>query len=101
MASVVVDVEADEVHFESELKVYEAYAMAASEAKQVAQQKADALTDTDVITAKKRYQEAKARRKAVTMKLDNLERLTNLVSRELSRRIGREPAQRRQQWAGA
>ena len=100
IATVMVDAEADEVHFESQLKVAEAFAMASSSAKQVAQQKADAASDEDVMEAKTLYQNAKARRKAVSMKLDNLDRLANLVSRELSRRIGRDPVQRRQQRYG-
>lgn len=100
VGSLLVFAEEKELEAESELKRAEAIAMAASDEKQVTKAKAEALTDDEVVTWKVMWRQAKAHRKAVFLKVEALDRLANFVSRELSRRIGREPVQRRQQRYG-
>jgi len=50
----------------------------------------------DVRKARDAYNKAYAHRKRVSVLVDNFERSAALISRELSRRIGREPVDRRQ-----
>lgn len=97
VGSMLVLAEERELETETELKRAEAMAMASSDEKQVTKAKAEALTDEAVVTWKAAWREAKAHRKAMSLKVEALDRLANFVSRELSRRIGREPVQRRQQ----
>lgn len=94
--------ESEEATLASMVDVKEAQAMASSMEKQVAQQKAFASRDEAVRTARSVWRDAKAKRKAIGIQVNALERNLNIISRELSRRIGREPNQRRQQrFAGA
>lgn len=55
----------------------------------------DAAHDPDVAMSQRIQVDAYARRKALEMTCGNLDRMSSLVSRELSRRIGRDPVQRR------
>jgi hypothetical protein len=88
-----VSMEIAEVRAQSAKDVATARAMVVSDAKQVTQQKAISSIATEEINDM--WVTAKANRKAVGIQKDALERLANLVSRELSRRIGRGPTQRR------
>ena len=90
-----VDLEQVEAMKANALKVAEAFAMARSGAKQVAQQKAEMLSDPLVQERSTEYLTAKSNRKALGIQKEALERTTNLVSRELSRRIGRGPTESR------
>lgn len=56
--------------------------------------KAQRDTDPDVILLREKFRSAKASRKRAQTVRDNSERLANFLSRELSRRIGRDGLQR-------
>lgn len=88
--------ESEEARLASVVEVKEAIAIAASGEKQVAQQKAFANRDPEVVDARDSWREAKSSRKALGIQVNALDRYVSIVSRELSRRIGREPVQRRQ-----
>lgn len=57
--------------------------------------KAQRDTDPGVVSLREQYLHAKAARKRAQTVRDNSERLANLLSRELSRRIGRDSVQQR------
>ena len=90
-----VNIEIEETRAQSRRDIASARALAESEEKQVTRQKAAAVTDLQVELANNDWIIAKSSRKAIGIQRDALERLANLVSRELSRRIGRGPTQRR------
>ena len=79
----------------SELELQEAYAIAQSEAKEVTKARAFARQHPDVVHAQVEARNAKATRKALGMKINNLDRLAFIVSRELTRRLGRAPQEGR------
>jgi hypothetical protein len=88
-----VTMEIEETRAQSRKDVATARAMVSSDQKQVTLQKAESAIEVDAFTSD--WVTTKANRKAVGIQKDALERLANLVSRELSRRIGRGPTQRR------
>ncbi len=88
-----VAMEIEETRAQSRKDVATARAMVSSDQKQVTLQKAESAIEVDAFTSD--WVTTKANRKAVGIQKDALERLANLVSRELSRRIGRGPTQRR------
>ena len=90
-----VDIEIAETRAASNKDIAVARAMASSDEKQVAQQRAKTVSNTAVVSATNAWIMAKQHRKAMAVQKDALERWANLVSRELSRRIGRGPTQRR------
>lgn len=57
--------------------------------------KAQRDTDPEVTSLRAQYLRAKASRKRAQTVRDNSERISQLLSRELSRRIGRDPVERR------
>jgi len=57
--------------------------------------KAEAQSDPEYVEAKTRFDQAKARRKMLAVLSNNMERGAALLSRELSRRIGRAPVEGR------
>jgi hypothetical protein len=59
--------------------------------------KAERELDPDVRDARQAYDRARARRKMLGVLTANMERAAALISRELTRRVGREPVERRQQ----
>ncbi len=88
-----VGIEIEETRAQSRKDIAVARSLTASEEKQVTRQKAEATIE--VQRSNDEWITAKASRKAIGIQKDALERLANLVSRELSRRIGRGPTQRR------
>lgn len=88
-----VNAERDEAMFE--LKLTEAKAAAMQGDGKLNDKRAERDTDLAVIQANTDYINAKANRKAYAIVADNRERCANLISRELTRRVGREPVQRR------
>lgn len=82
--------ETEELVSEGALRVAEAVAVAASDQKQVTQAKASAYASPEVREASRRWVQAKAHRKALSLQQNALERSANFLSRELSRRIGRQ-----------
>ena len=79
--------ESDELEQASFVRRAEARAQAASESKTVAGAKAEAQDDAGVIRATDTYVEMKAKKKAITIYMESLERAANLLSRELTRRL--------------
>ena len=79
----------------SALELQEAYAMSESGTTQVTKAKAIARSQPDVVAASVSSRDAKAIRKALGMKVSNLDRLAFIVSRELTRRLGRAPQEAR------
>ena len=57
--------------------------------------KAKALVDPEVQALSEAYEMARARRKLLTIMTESLARDAAVVSRELTRRVGREPTERR------
>lgn len=57
--------------------------------------KAERELDPDVREARQTYDKARAHRKMLGVLVANMERGAALISRELSRRIGRDPVERR------
>lgn len=86
------EAEADAV---ATMELKEAYAIAESAAKEVTKAKAYARNHPDVVHASVEARNAKATRKALGMKINNLDRLAFIVSRELTRRLGRAPQEGR------
>lgn len=90
-----VDAEADEAAAEHAHMVAASVAMTNSGASKVTD--ARLLRDQDPVVQDeyKKLLAAKANRKAAAIVRDNIARASTFVSRELSRRIGREPVNRR------
>jgi len=79
--------EADEIEQAAFLRRAEAKAQAASEAKTVAMRKAEAQDDPAVARSTDSYVEIKAKKKALAIYMESLERAASLLSRELTRRL--------------
>jgi hypothetical protein len=94
-----VGAETEELRAETLLKRTEAVFIAGFESDlksgKVTAAKSAAKSDPEVQKASEAYMTAYFHRKALSMKLEGTGRLSSFVSRELSRRIGREPVQRR------
>ena len=92
------EAEVEEEKAEANLKYAEAAQMVAAQPKQgaITTAKAAGLLNPAVTTAKDRVLDAYARRKMTSVMFGNCERCVNLISRELSRRIGRDGPERRQ-----
>lgn len=88
--------EVDEQSYESELRTREAQSAALNtSAKNVTQAKAAVFTDPDYIAAREAKEHAYAYRKIMASVHDATEKKTTLVSRELTRRVGRDPREGR------
>lgn len=90
---ILVEAESDEADAEAELKLLEAHHMLGADKLWSARAARD--SDPDYVQAKDTYRAARARRKALEMTAQARERSANFLSRELSRRVGREPMNRR------
>lgn len=88
-----VEIEIAETRAQSRKDIAVARTVIASDEKTVTRQRAHATIEVE--QANEDWLVAKTNRKAIGIQKDALDRLTNLVSRELSRRIGRGPTQRR------
>lgn len=89
-----ISAERDEMIAENSLKMAEARAVASSSEK-ITKARLEAKSSADVEKAVAAHIMAKSLRKALSIQQAALERSANFVSRELSRRIGRGPAERR------
>lgn len=90
------DAEVEEHAAEAALKMQEAvFAMGRPIAEKVTTIRQAALADGDIQQARERVNRAYAMRKLMAVMHDNCERAVNLISRELSRRIGAGPARGR------
>lgn len=92
--SEVVSAERDEMLAENRLKLAEARAVAGSSEK-ITKARLDAKSSPEVEKAMNAHVMAKSLKKALGIQQSALERSANFVSRELSRRIGRGPTERR------
>jgi hypothetical protein len=93
-ATQVAQAELEEAEAEADLKLEEAKSMLRTPGKVTdARVKRDA--DPEVFVARKVYRTARAKRKLLEVTMDNRERCATLISRELTRRLGRENLGRR------
>lgn len=91
--------EIDEADAETALKVAEASALVETwtgdKTDRVTVSKAERDLTPEVQEAQRDYNYKRAHRKMLSVLVENMERATALVSRELTRRVGRDPYQRR------
>lgn len=92
-ATQVAEAEVIEAEAEAHLKTQEAVVMLTG--KKVTEARAERDIDENVVAARNDYLVSKARRKMLQVTMENRERCANLISRELTRRVGREGNQRR------
>ena len=86
--------------YETELALAQAQHTGSS--KNVTEAKMKAKSNPKVVSAKTALTTGKALRKAHLIRRENVARATNLVSREMTRRVGRDPIERRaNRWGGA
>ena len=94
-----VQAEIEEATAETELKVLDATGLAAGwvdpKESRVTIIRAETKLDPEYAAAQSRFDEAKARRKMLTVLSTNMERGAALLSRELTRRVGRAPIEGR------
>jgi hypothetical protein len=99
IAEELVRAEIEETRAESAHKIAEARFLAGYESSRksgvVTEAKAAAKLDTAVGRAEQRRIMAYAKRKVLAVQQDSLQRTSAFLSRELSRRIGRDPVERR------
>lgn len=100
-ASVSVEAEVREADCEYEMEKAESEAVVAAwggtSKDRVTVAKAQRALDPKVNELRQKWLAAKAARKRAQVVRDNCERIVNLISRELTRRVGRESTDRRQQ----
>lgn len=96
IASDFADAEIVEARAEAKVRYEEQTAMLSSDNDKVTLARAELNYVPSVERAREVQMQAYARRKMLQMMASNCERCAQLISRELSRRIGREPLERRQ-----
>lgn len=94
LATQVAQAEIVEAEAEAHLKTQEAIAML-NGSKKVTEARAERDVDKAVVSARDEYLTAKAKRKLLQVTMENRERCVSLISRELTRRVGRESNNRR------
>jgi hypothetical protein len=95
MGAQLVCAEIDERHAEAEMDKHRALASLAG-GKSVSEAKAKAYEAPEFLAAQEWYKEANAFRKLLQVMYDNGDRFASLVSRELTRRVNREPRENRE-----
>ena len=91
-----VDAEVAEAQAETYVKVYEATSMTGWDPKdKVTYARAERDADPEMVRLRRRFEEAKAYRKMLGVLCGNMERGAALLSRELTRRVGRTPVEGR------
>lgn len=94
-----VQAEIEEANAETALKVLEAISLASGweggKDARITIARAERDMDPEVIAARNAHDEAKARRKLLGVLSNNMERGASLLSRELTRRVGRAPIEGR------
>lgn len=94
-----VSAEIEEANAETDLKVLEATSIASGwenpKESRITVLRAERDTDPEVMAARSRFDQAKARRKMLGVLCGNMERAAALLSRELTRRVGRAPVEGR------
>jgi len=97
-AAEVVKLELIEGQAEQQLKYVEASAYLRITDTTVTEARAQRDRDPAVMEAAAEWYQAKVNRKAMQVVCENRERCAQLLSREITRRVGREPMQRRDRW---
>jgi hypothetical protein len=94
-----VGAEIEEANAETDLKLLEAVSIASGwegpKESRVTILRAERDMDPEVQAARSRFDQAKAQRKMLTVLCSNMERGAALLSRELTRRVGRAPVEGR------
>jgi hypothetical protein len=93
-ASVLAEQEGAELWAKAQIEIAEAQAKAQATGN-VTERRFTAAADEKVVEARQAAARAKRSMKTLTATMESVNRASNFVSRELSRRIGREPANRR------
>lgn len=94
-ATQVVAADAEETEAEAAVKTAEALFMLNHTDTKLYDARDQRSADEEIGALKLAYRTARARRKLLVTLMENRERSANLVSRELTRRVGREGVQRR------
>lgn len=94
-ATQVVVADAEETEAEAELKTAEAVFMLNHPGTKLYDARDQRTADEEIAALRLTHRTARAKRKLVSTLMENRERNANLVSRELTRRVGREGVQRR------
>lgn len=91
--------EIEEATAETELKLLEAVSLASGwegpKESRITVLRAERDMDPEIVAARSRFDHAKARRKMLAVLCANMERGAALLSRELTRRVGRAPVEGR------
>lgn len=87
--------EVDERWAEAAMEKFRALALLDGSAKDVTRTKAEAYKSEEYLAAEDKYHEAMAYRKLVGVLFTNAERWSSLLSRDLTRRVNRDPRERR------
>lgn len=87
--------EVDERWAEAAMEKARAVAHIAEKARDVTERKARAYQSEEYLDAESKYHEAMAYRKLVGVLFTNAERWSSLLSRDLTRRVNRDPRERR------
>lgn len=87
--------EVDERWAEAAMEKSKALALLDGSAKDVTQRKAKAYESDQFLEDEAKYHEAMAYRKLVSVLFTNAERWSSLLSREITRRVNRDPRERR------
>lgn len=95
LAVKVAEADIEEAEAEAHLDTVKAVAMLSAPTDKLNQQRLARDADEVVAQAKKDLRVVHARRKLLQVMMENRERAANLISRELTRRVGREGPQRR------
>ncbi len=94
LSSVIAEQEGAELEAKAQIEIAESIAKASATGT-VTERRFTAAADEKVVEARNEATRAKRSMKTLTATLESLNRASNFVSRELSRRIGREPTNRR------
>jgi hypothetical protein len=91
-----VSAEIEEANLETELKVVEATSLSGwGPTDKVTFARAEMKSDPEYVALQRKYEQAKARRRLLAVLGNNMERAAALLSRELTRRVGRAPVEGR------
>jgi hypothetical protein len=91
-----VDAEVAEAQAETNVKIYEATSMTGWDPKdKVTFARAERDADPEMVRLRREFEQAKAYRKMLGVMSNNMERGAALLSRELTRRVGRAPVEGR------
>lgn len=85
----------DEKFAEAEVEKIRAHETIINKTASVTEAKAKPFLDPGFLNAREKHQETYAYRKLVQVMFENATRFSNLISREITRRVGRDPREGR------